>query len=70
MKRKAYDGIYNKFIKRGLDIVITGLALLILWPLYLILSLVIVVEDGFPVFYKADRGAIKTRLFRYVNLER
>ena len=70
MKRKAYDGIYNKFIKRGLDIVITGLALLILWPLYLILSLVIVVEDGFPVFYRPIEGAIKTRLFRYVNLER
>ena len=64
MKRKAYDGIYNKFIKRGLDIVITGLALLILWPLYLILSLVIVVEDGFPVFYKADRGGYKNKTFQ------
>lgn len=64
MKRKAYDGVYNKFIKRGLDIVITGLALLILWPLYLILSLVIVVEDGFPVFYKADRGGYKNKTFQ------
>ena len=64
MKRKAYDGVYNKFIKRGLDIVITGIALLILWPLYLILSLVIVMEDGFPVFYKADRGGYKNKTFR------
>ena len=64
MKRKAYDGVYNKFIKRGLDIVITGIALLILWPLYLILSLVIVMEDGFPVFYKADRVGYKNKTFR------
>ena len=64
MKRKSYDGVYNKFIKRGLDIVITGIALLILWPLYLILSLVIVMEDGFPVFYKADRGGYKNKTFR------
>ena len=67
MKRKAYDGIYNKFIKRGLDIVITGLALLILWPLYLILSLVIVVEDGFPVFYNADRGGYKNKTFQIID---
>ena len=40
-KRKAYDGFYNKCVKRVLDIVITGVALLILWPFYLILLLTI-----------------------------
>ena len=63
-KRKAYDGFYNKCVKRVLDIVITGVALLILWPFYLILSLAVIVEDGFPVFYRADRGGYLNKPFK------
>lgn len=63
-KRKAYDGFYNKCVKRVLDIVITGVALLILWPFYLILSLAVIAEDGFPVFYRADRGGYLNKPFK------
>lgn len=63
-KRKAYDGFYNKCVKRVLDIVITGVALLILWPFFLILSLAVIVEDGFPVFYRADRGGYLNKPFK------
>ena len=63
-KRKAYDGFYNKCVKRALDIVITGIALLILWPFYLILSLAVIAEDGFPVFYRADRGGYQNKPFK------
>ena len=69
-KRKAYDGFYNKCVKRVLDIVITGVALLILWPFYLILSLAVIVEDGFPVFYKADRGGYWNSHSKFVNFVR
>lgn len=62
--KKAYEGIYNKYIKRVFDIFITGIALLILWPLYLILAIAIFLEDGFPVFYKAPRGGYKNRTFK------
>ena len=61
---KAYDGLYNKYIKRGFDIVITGTALLVLWPFYFILSLAIILEDGFPVFYRADRGGYRKKPFK------
>lgn len=57
--KKAYEGLYNKYIKRGLDIIITGIVLVILWPLYLILAVAIFLEDGFPVFYRAPRGGYK-----------
>lgn len=64
-KRKAaYDGIYNRYIKRIIDFTITGIALLILWPLYLIISFAIAVEDGTPVFYRAERGGYKGRPFK------
>lgn len=64
MKKPAYDGLYNRYIKRILDFVITGIALLFLWPFYLIISIAIALEDGFPVFYRADRGGYKGRPFR------
>ena len=62
--KKAYEGLYNKYIKRGLDIIITGIVLVILWPLYLILAIAIFLEDGFPVFYRAPRGGYKNQTFK------
>lgn len=63
-KQKGYDSFYNKWVKRALDIVITGVALLILWPFYLILAVAVILEDGFPVFYRADRGGYLDRTFK------
>lgn len=63
-KKPAYEGIYNLYIKRLLDMVISGVAILILWPLYLIIGVAIVIDDGFPVFYRADRGGYKNKTFR------
>ncbi|MEJ8787508.1 sugar transferase [Dorea sp. ICN-14282] len=61
---RGYNGFYNRYIKRLIDIVITGTALLILWPFYLILSLAVIIEDGFPVFYRADRGGYQNKPFK------
>lgn len=61
---KAFDGFYNKYIKRGFDIVIAGVALLFLWPCYLIISVAIIIEDGFPVIYRADRGGYQNKPFK------
>ncbi len=63
-KKAAYDGIYNRCIKRIIDMVITGIALCFLWPFYLIISIAIFLEDGSPVFYRAERGGYKSRPFR------
>lgn len=43
---------------------ITGLALCIMWPFYLIISVAIALEDGFPVFYRAERGGYRGKTFR------
>ena len=62
--KKAYNGIYNRYIKRIFDILITGVALLILWPVYLFLGVAIFLEDGFPVFYRAPRGGYRNQTFK------
>lgn len=64
MKKQAYDGMYNRCIKRVLDFIISGIAIGILCPLYLLIAIAIIIEDGFPVFYRADRGGYKGQTFK------
>lgn len=42
-----------------MDIILAIFLLLILWPLFLVLSIAIFIDDGFPVFYKPLRGGYK-----------
>lgn len=60
----GYSSVYNRVIKRGLDFVFALLLFIILIPFYLIISLAIVIDDGAPVFYRAERGGYKNRTFR------
>lgn len=64
MKKPAYEGFYNLYGKRAIDFVISGVALCFLWPFYFIISLAVFIEDGFPVFYRAERGGYKGKPFR------
>lgn len=47
--------VEQRFIKRLLDIVLSLLALIVLSPLFLVISLAIKLYDGGPVFYKQKR---------------
>ena len=62
--KPAYAGIYNRCVKRLLDILISGAALLVLWPFYLLVALLIAAKDGLPVFYRAERGGYLGKTFR------
>lgn len=64
VKKMAYDGLYNRFFKRLLDIILSGVALAILWPVYLVIALAIAAQDGFPVFYRAPRGGYRGKPFQ------
>ncbi len=46
---------YYLILKRGFDILVSLLALIILSPIFLITALFIKAEDGGPVFYKQER---------------
>ena len=63
-KKMAYDGLYNRCIKRGADILLSGAALLILWPVLLVIAAAVALESGFPVFYRAQRGGYRGKKFK------
>ena len=60
----AYDSFYNRRVKRWLGFFIALVLLAVLWPLYIVIALLIAVEDGFPVFYRPLRGGYNDKPFR------
>lgn len=64
MKKPGYIKFYNQHMKRGLGFIIALLLLIPLVPIYLIISVAIIIDDGFPVFYKADRGGFNGKTFK------
>lgn len=52
MKKK---GIYERLIKRALDFVIALLALMLLWPLLLVVGILVRLKLGTPVIFKQKR---------------
>lgn len=60
----GYNTFYNRFVKRVIGFILAVLLLLILWPFYLIIALAIAIEDGFPVFYRPQRGGYRNKPFR------
>jgi len=63
-KTPAYSGVYNRYVKRLLDICLAAMALMILWPFFLVIAVLIALEDGFPVLYRAERGGYQGKSFR------
>lgn len=59
-----YNGIYNRFVKRVIGLLLAIILLAILWPFYFIIALAVAIEDGFPVFYRPQRGGYHNKPFR------
>ena len=55
--------MYRHFIKRLLDIVLSGIALVILSPVYLILAILIRVKLGSPVIFHQERPGKNQKIF-------
>jgi len=60
----GYNSIYNRYIKRIIDLLIVIVALIPLAPVYLVIAIAIVIDDGFPVFYRAERGGYNGKTFK------
>ena len=56
--------MYRKGIKRGLDILVSGTALLVLWPVYLILAVLIRINLGNPVIFCQERPGKNGKVFK------
>lgn len=61
---KGYLGFYNKFLKRTCDFILALLLFIPLIPVYLVISICIIIDNGLPVFYRPDRGGYKGKTFK------
>lgn len=61
-------GVYEKFIKRGLDLLISGCALLVLWPVLLVLVVLVRSKLGGPAIFCQERPGKNGRVFRLYKL--
>lgn len=52
---KVKGRVGYRAVKRGFDILASGLALILLSPLFLVLIVLIKKEDGGPAFYSQER---------------
>lgn len=60
----GYNSIYNRCIKPIIGFVLALILLLILWPVYLVIALLVAIESGFPVIYSPQRGGYRNKPFR------
>ena len=56
--------MYKHFIKRVIDIILSGLALIILSPILLIVATPVRVKLGSPVIFKQERPGYKGKIFK------
>ena len=59
--------MYKRFGKRALDLLLSGLGLVVLSPLFLIISIAIKLEDPGPVFFRQKRVGIHKTHFNIVK---
>ena len=62
MRHKA--GVYEKYIKRLLDIVLSGCALIVLSPLLLVTAILVRVKLGSPVIFCQERPGKDEKIFK------
>ena len=56
--------MYKLFIKRLLDIVLSGIAIIALLPLYIIIAIIVRIQMGSPVLFSQDRIGKDEKIFK------
>ena len=63
----GYNTVYNRTFKRCLDFIIALAAIILLFPVILIFSLAVLIDDGYPIFYTPLRGGYNGKPFRIIK---
>ncbi len=58
---------YNLILKRGCDLLLSFVLILVLLPLMLLISIAIILTSGFPIFYTPYRGGYKNKAFKIIK---
>lgn len=59
--------MYIKFVKRFFDITLSMLGIIVLFPLFVIITIAILIDDFGPVFFKQDRIGINKSHFNILK---
>lgn len=63
MQMKSNNGIYKKYIKRLLDIILSLIAVILLSPVLLIVFLLVRIKLGKPIIFKQKRPGLNEKVF-------
>lgn len=56
--------MYDKVVKRGFDLILSGVALILLSPVFLVLAILVRVKLGKPVLFSQERPGRHGKVFR------
>lgn len=62
-KKNNSASIYNRYLKRILDIIISSVALLLSWPIMLIVAILVWINLGRPIIFKQQRPGLNGKIF-------
>lgn len=62
-EHKAF-GFYEKYVKRSFDFACGMLALIVFWPIYLIVAILVRTKLGSPVLFTQDRPGMNEKIFK------
>jgi lipopolysaccharide/colanic/teichoic acid biosynthesis glycosyltransferase len=68
-RRRAGDGV-RLAAKRGIDVAVAGLGLVVLSPLFAVVSLLVVLDSPGPVFFRAERVGFRGRPLRMLKFRK
>lgn len=55
--------MYRRFVKRGFDILLSGMALILLSPVFLVVAFLVRTKLGSPVIFHQERPGYRERIF-------
>lgn len=62
-KVKSNNGIYRRFLKRPMDFILSLMAIIVLSPVLIIVSVLVRVKLGSPVLFKQKRPGLNEKIF-------
>ena len=60
---KCKEGIYKRYVKRLIDIIISLIALLLLWPIMILVAILVWINLGRPIIFKQERPGLNGKIF-------
>ncbi|ANU22481.1 sugar transferase [Planococcus donghaensis] len=60
---KPKDGLYKRFIKRPMDLILSLIAIIVLSPVFLVVAILVRAKLGSPVLFKQQRPGLNEKIF-------